>query len=86
MAMILTAQKDIEIVGECVDGVQAVDTVRATRPDVALLDIRMPRLDGLQAARLLTRSVSRNGPPCRPFESRPDRRQGQWKRRPSMNL
>lgn len=54
MAMILTAQKDIEIVGECVDGVQAVDTVRATRPDVALLDIRMPRLDGLQAARLLT--------------------------------
>lgn len=54
MAMILTAQKDIEVVGECVDGVQAVDTVRATHPDVALLDIRMPRLDGLQAARLLT--------------------------------
>jgi DNA-binding NarL/FixJ family response regulator len=52
-AMILDAQPDIEVVGEAGDGEQAVDAVRAHRPDVVLLDIRMPRMDGIEAARIV---------------------------------
>ncbi|WP_040815689.1 response regulator [Nocardia concava] len=46
-AMILNAAEDIEVVAECADGVDAVEAIRTHRPDVALLDIRMPKLDGL---------------------------------------
>lgn len=53
LAMILDAQPDIEVVGRAGDGREAVDMVRALRPDVALLDVRMPVLDGVQATRLL---------------------------------
>lgn len=49
--MILSAAEDIEVVGQCADGVEALETIRRLRPDVALLDIRMPRLDGLEVAR-----------------------------------
>ncbi|MFJ1703186.1 response regulator [Kitasatospora sp. NPDC088346] len=49
--MILDAQPDIEVVGEAADGAQAVEAVRAHRPDVLLLDVRMPVMDGLEAAR-----------------------------------
>ena len=49
--MILSAADDIEVVGQCADGVEALETIRRLRPDVALLDIRMPRLDGLDVAR-----------------------------------
>ncbi|RKR87543.1 LuxR family two component transcriptional regulator [Micromonospora pisi] len=51
--MILGAQPDMELVGEAADGVAAVSLARQVRPDVALLDIRMPRMDGLEALRLL---------------------------------
>jgi DNA-binding NarL/FixJ family response regulator len=51
--MIIGAQPDMELVGEAADGVQAVALTRDTRPDVLLLDIRMPRMDGLEALRLL---------------------------------
>jgi DNA-binding NarL/FixJ family response regulator len=58
-AMILGAQPDMELVGEASDGVEAVELVRRLRPDVALLDIRMPRLDGLEALRLLAGGPTR---------------------------
>jgi DNA-binding NarL/FixJ family response regulator len=51
--MILGAQPDIEVVGEADDGAEAIRVVRAARPDVVLMDIRMPELDGLAATREL---------------------------------
>ncbi|NNC11281.1 response regulator transcription factor [Planctomonas sp. JC2975] len=52
-AMILGAQQDIEVVAEVGDGLAAVAAVQELAPDVALLDIRMPRMDGLEAARII---------------------------------
>jgi DNA-binding NarL/FixJ family response regulator len=51
--VILDAEPDITVVGEAADGRSAIDVVRRRRPDVVLMDIRMPELDGLQAAELL---------------------------------
>lgn len=48
---LLDAQPDVEVVGEAGDGVEALAVVRAQRPDVVLMDIRMPELDGLAATR-----------------------------------
>jgi DNA-binding NarL/FixJ family response regulator len=48
---LLDAQSDIDVVGEAEDGRQAVELAIATRPDVVLMDIRMPELDGIEATR-----------------------------------
>lgn len=52
-AAILSAESDIEVAGEATDGREAVAVARKVRPDVVLMDIRMPEVDGLAAARQL---------------------------------
>src|SRR5690349_1301272 len=50
-AAVLGTQPDLEVVGEAADGREAVDEVRRHRPDVVLMDVRMPRVDGIAATR-----------------------------------
>jgi DNA-binding NarL/FixJ family response regulator len=53
LASVLETQPDFEVVGQANDGAEAVDLVSALKPDVVLLDLEMPRLDGVQALRAM---------------------------------
>ncbi len=56
--MVLDAQPDIEVVGEAGDGAAALDLLRTTTADVVLMDVRMPKMDGIEA----TRRIPADGP------------------------
>ncbi|MUT93010.1 response regulator transcription factor [Streptomyces sp. Z38] len=60
LVTIIGAQPDMEVAGECADGRAAVDLARKERPDVVVMDVRMPVLDGIEATRLLAGSGVRD--------------------------
>ncbi len=62
MAMILSAEDDIEVVAQAADGVAAIQQADLHRPDVVLMDIRMPRLNGIEALRHLHRPGAAHTP------------------------
>ena len=55
LAMIVESQDDLTVVGEAADGAGAIDAVRKTSPDVVLMDVRMPGMDGIQATAQILR-------------------------------
>jgi DNA-binding NarL/FixJ family response regulator len=57
LRMMLEAEDDIEVVAEAADGREAVDLTRSVRPEVALLDLRMPGMDGIQATEEIARGT-----------------------------
>jgi len=64
-AMILDAQDDVDVVGQASDGVEALELVAREAPDVVLMDIRMPRLDGIGATRQITNGQAATDSPTK---------------------
>jgi len=61
LRMLIDFQPDLEVVGEAADGLEAVEVVTRLRPDVVLMDVRMPRCDGIEAARRVLAAVPEAG-------------------------
>jgi DNA-binding NarL/FixJ family response regulator len=59
--VLVNSASDLEVVGEASDGIEAVELVEATRPNVVLMDVRMPRMDGLEATRQIVKSQGAAG-------------------------
>jgi DNA-binding NarL/FixJ family response regulator len=57
LGAIMTLDGDIEVVGEAADGYEALDLAVAVRPDVIVIDLRMPRLDGIDAVRAICKRL-----------------------------
>jgi DNA-binding NarL/FixJ family response regulator len=54
LRLVLETEDDLQVVGEAADGYEAIEETRRLRPDVVLMDVRMPRMDGVEACRRLT--------------------------------
>lgn len=64
---LLRGSPDVDVVGEAADGAEAVEVIERTRPDLALLDLQMPEIDGLGVVRALDRALRRDAMPLVAF-------------------